>query len=113
MIDVLISEPLAIHPRLSVEVDRQTRVIVDLKDPSLRALIQEHIEAQYLERFSAQLSLVSQCDYLLLNQRPIHLHHFAANVCYLRLDVVDVDATLVLAQRIVERLERAFRPLVV
>ena len=77
-----------------LKVDIQTWVIVNLQNPSLKLMIDKQVEAQNLERLSANLSIVRHLGDLMLDKGSIHLHSLSACFSDVLLNRFDINLSL-------------------
>lgn len=75
-IDILVCE-LMVKTCFAVVVDREARVTVYLKDPRLVILVNEHIEAQDLERSTSENHFIRNSGHLVLHKGRSDLHDLA------------------------------------
>ena len=112
-IDILIGASLVLHACGIVKVDGKAGVVVDFEHPWLQILIDEHVQPKYFKRLAPELHLVRYLGHLMLKKRRVDMHELAHHILYPILDLIDIYATLILLQSVVERLKSAFGSLIV
>jgi len=92
--DIGVGEGRTLHAYIGVEVNVQTRVVVDLEYPGFEVPVDEQVEPQNLEWFACDFHLVREgCD-LIFDERRVNLHGFGARVDDAVLHFFNVDTFL-------------------